>query len=181
MRKIYLTAGHRGGTTGANGNGLNEAEEAIYLRNLIADNLVASGVDVFVDYDTASLSQVTQVINATCNRNDICIDFHFNAVANPTANGSEVLRPFTFTPLEVSLAEHILSAICSSLGTKNRGVKHEGQGHHSRLAMLSDVKCNSIIVEVCFISNEKDVALYMQNKNKLVSAIADTIFQFAIS
>lgn len=181
MRKIFLTAGHKGGFSGANANGFSEACETINLRNQIANFLKEKGVDVFVDYDTAPLSEVIQAVNSVCSKDDICIDIHFNAVNNPYANGSEVLRPFAFTPLEISLAEHILHTICLHLNTKNRGVKHEGEGHHSRLAMLSDVHCNTVIVEVCFISNENDVALYLNNKESLASALADTIFNFAIS
>ena len=43
MRKLFLTAGHRGGTTGANYNDICEAEETIWLRNEIAERLKAKG------------------------------------------------------------------------------------------------------------------------------------------
>jgi len=180
MRNVFLIAGHRNGTTGAVANSISEAEETIFLRNAISKKLQSLGIIPFLDYDTASLSEVIQNINSQCSPIDICIDIHFNSVNNPNANGTEVLRPFAFTQTEIDLAESILHVTCDALNTKNRGVKHEGEGHHSRLAMLSNVKCNSIILEVCFISNENDVALYLNNKESLASALADTIFNFAI-
>jgi N-acetylmuramoyl-L-alanine amidase len=66
MRRIYLTAGHRGGTSGANYNGIKEAEETIWLRNEVAERLRNKGVEVMLDNDGASLSEVVATINSDC-------------------------------------------------------------------------------------------------------------------
>jgi N-acetylmuramoyl-L-alanine amidase len=181
MRKIYLCAGHRGGTTGANYNGINEAEETIWLRNEIAKMLKRKGVEVEIDNDSASLSQVIATINASCKPTDICVDIHFNAVANPTANGTEVLRPFNHNNTEIEVAEDLLYATCMTLNTKNRGVKREGEGTHQRLAILSDVKCNSVLLEVCFISNIADANKYKERKDELVIILAEQLIRHAHS
>lgn len=181
MRKIYLTAGHRGGTTGANYNGIKEAEETIWLRNEIASILRKKGVEVELDNDNASLSEVVAQINATCKPTDICVDLHFNAVGNPTANGTEVLRPFNHNDTEIEVAEDLLYSTCMVLGTKNRGVKREGEGTHSRLAMLSDVSCNSVLLEVCFISNREDANKYKERKDELAIILAEQLLRHAHS
>lgn len=181
MRKIYLCAGHRGGTTGANYNGIKEAEETIWLRNEIAKMLKRKGVEVEIDNDSASLSQVIATINASCKPTDICVDLHFNAVANPTANGTEVLRPFNHNDTEIEVAEDLLYSTCMTLNTKNRGVKREGEGTHQRLAMLSDVKCNSVLLEVCFISNISDLNKYKERKDELVIILAEQLIRHAHS
>jgi N-acetylmuramoyl-L-alanine amidase len=181
MRKIYLNAGHRGGTSGANYNGINEAEETIWLRNEIAKMLKRKGVNVEIDNDDASLSQVIATINASCKPTDICVDIHFNAVANPTANGTEVLRPFNHNDTEIEVAEDLLYSTCMTLNTKNRGVKREGEGTHQRLAMLSDVKCNSVLLEVCFISNISDLNKYKERKDELVIILAEQLIRHAHS
>ena len=181
MRKIYLTAGHRGGTTGANYNGIKEAEETIWLRDEIASLLRKKGIDVELDNDSASLSQVIATINASCKPTDICVDLHFNAVANPTANGTEVLRPFNHNDTEIEVAEDLLYATCMTLNTKNRGVKREGEGTHQRLAMLSDVKCNSVLLEVCFISNREDANKYKEKREELVIMLAEQLLRHAHS
>lgn len=181
MRKIFLNAGHRGGTTGANYNGIKEAEETIWLRNEISERLKNKGVDVVLDNDSASLSEVIATINAECKPTDICIDLHFNAVANPSANGTEVFKPFNSSDLEIEVAEDLLYATCMTLGTKNRGVKREGEGTHQRLAMLSDIMCNSVLLEVCFISNINDVVKYKEKKDELVIILAEQLLKHAHS
>ena len=181
MRKIYLTAGHRGGTSGANYNGIKEAEETLWLRNEIARLLRRKGVLVDTDNDTASLSQVVQSINVGCKKTDICVDLHFNAVGNPTANGTECFKPFNSSDTEIELAEDLLYATCMCLGTKNRGVKREGEGTHKRLAMLSDVMCNSVLLEVCFISNREDANKYKEKRDELVIILAEQLYRYAHS
>lgn len=181
MRKIYLTAGHRGGTTGANYNGIKEAEETIWLRNEIAERLKDKGVEVMLDNDSASLSEVIATINADCKKTDICVDLHFNAVGNPSANGTEVFKPFNSSDTEIEVAEDLLYATCMVLNTKNRGVKREGEGTHQRLAMLSDVACNSVLVEVCFISNKEDANKYKEKREELVWIYAENLLRWAYS
>ena len=181
MRKIYLTAGHRGGTTGANYNGIKEAEETIWLRNEIAERLEKKGIEVVVDNNEASLSEVIATINAECKKTDICVDLHFNAVANPSANGTEVFKPFNSSDTEIEVAEDLLYATCMVLNTKNRGVKREGEGTHQRLAMLSDIKCNSVLLEICFISNINDVVKYKEKRDELVIILAEQLLRHAHS
>ena len=181
MRKIFLTAGHRGGTTGANYNGIKEAEETIWLRNEIADMLKRKGVEVEIDNDRASLSEVIATINAECKPTDICVDLHFNAVANPSANGTEVFKPFNSSDLEIEVAEDLLYSTCMVLNTKNRGVKREGEGTHQRLAMLSDIRCNSVLLEVCFISNIADANKYKEKRDELVIILAEQLLRHAHS
>lgn len=181
MRKIYLCAGHRGGTTGANYNGIKEAEETIWLRDEIASILRKKGVQVEIDNDSASLSQVVQTINVGCKKTDICVDLHFNAVGNPTANGTECFKPFNSSDTEIELAEDLLYATCMCLGTKNRGVKREGEGTHQRLAMLSDVMCNSVLLEVCFISNLNDSVKYKEKREELAIILAEQLYRYAHS
>lgn len=180
MRKIYLNAGHRGGTSGANYR-IKEAEETIWLRNEIAQLLQKKGVEVILDNDQASLSVVVQTINATCKPTDICVDLHFNAFANQSANGTEVLRPFNHSDTEIEVAEDLLYATCMCLGTKNRGVKREGEGTHQRLAMLSDVMCNSVLLEVCFISNREDANKYKEKRDELAIILAEQLLRHAHS
>lgn len=179
MRKIYLTAGHRGGMTGANYNGIKEAEETIWLRNEIAERLRNKGIEVMLDNDSASLSEVVATINSDCKKTDVCVDLHFNAVANPSANGTEVFKPFNSSNIEIELAEDLLYATCMVLNTKNRGVKREGEGTHQRLAMLSDVRCNSVLLEVCFISSIADANKYKEKRDELVIILAEQLLRYA--
>ena len=135
--KVFLTAGHRGRGTGANGV-FDEGEETIRLRNLIGEILRNRDVEVYTDRDDANLSVVVENVNVVCGVDDICIDLHFNAF-NSQAQGSEILIPHNFTDVEKDLAQDLLTAIVSTLNTRSRGVKKESSGQHKRLAMLSDL------------------------------------------
>ena len=174
--KVFLTAGHRGKGTGAVGV-IDEGEETIRLRNLIGEILRNRDVEVYTDRDDDSLSVVVENVNVACGIDDICIDIHFNAF-NTQAQGSEILIPHNFTDVKKDLAQDLLTAIVNTLKTKSRGVKKESSGQHKRLAMLSNVDCNSIIVEICFCDNVEDALKYQSKFNDLAYAMANVILEY---
>lgn len=174
--KVFLTAGHRGRGTGAVGI-IDEGEETIRLRNLIGEILRNRGVEVYTDRDDDSLSLVVANVNAECGIDDICIDIHFNAF-NTQAQGSEILIPHNFNDVEKELAQDLLTVIVNTLKTKSRGVKKESSGQHKRLAMLYDIDCNSIIVEICFCDNVEDALKYQSKFNDLAYAMANVILEY---
>lgn len=176
-RNLFLTAGHRGGSTGANANGYSEAELAIQLRNDLTSKLHEYGIVVVNDADADSLSAVVNNINKRCTNRDLCLDLHFNSFSNASANGTEVLIQNAPTNSEIEFAEDVLNAVCSTLGTKNRGVKKEGRSQYKRLAMLSGTKCNSVLVEVCFISSQSDMVRYNSKYNELIDKLVEIIIK----
>lgn len=170
-RTYFLCAGHRGRGTGAHGY-FDEADEAIVLRDLIADFMTACGCVVVKDNDKADLNTVANTINAKADVNDICLDIHFNAAGTAQANGTEVLIQTNFTTKEKLLAYSVQNAICRTLGTYDRGVKTEAKSQYKTLKMCSGIKCNSVLLEVCFCTNQRDAGVYNQYKKELAAAIA---------
>ena len=71
-KNLFLTAGHRGGSTGANANGYSEAELAIQLRNDLTQKLHEQGVVVVNDADADSLSSVVNASNKECTNRELC-------------------------------------------------------------------------------------------------------------
>ncbi len=181
MAKLFLIAGHNGKGTGAKGL-IDEGSETIRLRDDIQAELQkmnsSSISEIIIDNDSKTLSNVVKDINAQCTTNDLSLDIHFNAF-NGSANGSEVIVANQCTAIEQEFAEGVLSAICSTIGIRNRGVKKESQSQHKTLAMCSGVKCNSILVEVCFCDSANDVACYENKYYELVTAIAQAITRTA--
>jgi N-acetylmuramoyl-L-alanine amidase len=174
--KVFLTAGHRGSGTGAVGI-IDEGQETIRLRNLIGEILRNRDVEVYTDRDDDNLSVVVENVNVACGVDDICIDIHFNAF-NTQAQGSEIFIPHNFTDVEKDLAQDLLTAITNTLKTKSRGVKKENSGQHKRLAMLSDIDCHSIVVEICFCDNTEDALKYQSKFNDLAYAMANVILEY---
>ena len=176
--KVFLTAGHRGRGTGAVGI-IDEGQETIRLRNLIGEILRNRDVEVYTDRDDDNLSVVVENVNVECGIDDICVDIHFNAF-NKEVEGSEVIIPNEFTYKEKDLAQDLLLAICNTLKTKSRGVKKESSSQHKRLAMLSNVDCHSVIVEVCFCDNVNDANKYREKFNDLAYAMANVIYNYTL-
>ncbi len=177
MRHVYIIAGHRGAHTGASGI-IDEGAETIRLRNAIADELRRRRVTARTDKDGAELAAVVKAINSEAVPADIAVDIHFNSF-DGAAHGTEVLHRMRPTDTEIQLAEDMLHATTATLGTKNRGVKRESAGQHSRLAMLSGVRCNSVLVEVCFCDSADDCAKYTANRDALIKAYADVLERHA--
>ena len=177
-RNIFIIAGHRGGNTGAVVDDKSEALETIRVREWISEGLKAKGIIAINDNDNASLNNVVAKVNKMCTDRDICVDIHFNSFSNPSAQGTEVLIPTSYSNLELELAEDTLNVICKTLGTKNRGVKREGSSQYKRLAMLSGIKCNSILIEICFLSNISDMFKYEKNLEEMIKGLVDLFYKY---
>lgn len=169
--KVFLTAGHRGEKTGAVGY-IDEGAEAIELRNLIK-TYIGDKLEVIVDNRFAKLSEVIKHVNRHAIPNDIVIDLHFNSFSKSTANGTEVLIPDNPSKIEESVAKKLTEITAETLSIKNRGVKKANSSQHSRLAMLQNVNCNTMIFEVCFISNKNDSERYKLQREVLAENIAN--------
>lgn len=179
-KAVYYIAGHRGKGTGAYSKTtqFDEGEHTIALRDALAsDMLERCGIKVHTDHDTDALATVVSKMKKVVSRQDICLDLHFNSVQNESVNGTEIFIPNRWTSDERELAEELQLAICACLGTKNRGVRVESQGQYQSLAMLSGFDCCNLLLEVCFIGNQKDVQSYLDNREKLVTVINDIVYK----
>lgn len=174
-RRYFVIAGHRGAKTGAIGY-IDEGAEAIRLRDAITNELKKKGCIVMNDNPKDELKSVVSFVNNNCEPSDICIDLHFNASSNKSAKGTECfIRVNSEKSIEKVLAACIASDISRVLKTTNRGVKFDNQGAHTRLAMCRDIKCNSVLVEVCFVTNIDDCGQYGNNFDVLARSIAFTL------
>ena len=174
--KIYLIAGHNGSGTGANGF-IDEGKETIILRDLIAKNLYDMGVVVIKDDNLTPLTKVVQWLKNQITKKDICIDIHFNASSNKSANGSEVFIPTKNTPDEVELANMFRESLSKVF--KDRGVSLESKSYHGKIAMLSGFDCCNVLLEICFVSNKTDADAYYSHKTELAYEIALDILEYS--
>jgi N-acetylmuramoyl-L-alanine amidase len=180
MRTLYLTKGHQvinGVGNGAEHKGFDEAVEAQKLVNDIAVELWKKHkVYTYADDDSDSLSKVISWLVSKVKKGDICIDVHFNAYDKSSVNGTEVFIPKLATKEEKLFAEKVGNCIATSLGVSNRGVKTAASSQHSTLGILERPHlATNILIEVCFITNAKDVALYRKNYTTLVKNLAKVI------
>jgi N-acetylmuramoyl-L-alanine amidase len=191
--RIYLTAGHdvraNGKGTGAFGiehpahNGkIDEAVEAIWMRDQITAHLNLHGLTVKNDKNEDNLSAVLTWLRQRATKGDWCIEIHYNA-GPATATGTECVVADQHVPAEAQMARAICRAVNKVSGIRirerapgRRGVVYERETPRGRLAFLHNpAVAYNVIVEICFITSNKDVEKYFANRKAIAIAIAEHI------
>lgn len=173
--RLYLiSAGHSNvppRDPGAQGNGFSEAVLTVQIRDAVAAKLRSDGYTVIEDGADGVNDPLKKAI-VLARRADVAIEFHWNASANKTATGIEVLCKPNKKPLAQSLA----NAISKATGIKTRGGdggwKADNSGQHHRLGFC---EAGGLIVEVCFISNPDDMDRYKDNFQAVVENVATVL------
>lgn len=170
MSRLFLTAGHNGPGSGANGY-IDEGAETIALRDDIV-KAIAGRVQVITDRNADKLPIVLKWLQTLVGEKDLLVEIHFNASANATTGGTETLIPDAFTTTENSIALRLNNVITRTLTTKNRGIKTEKDSAHGVLGILRQPRCHNILIEVCFVSSKTDADLYTAHRAELVRNLA---------
>jgi N-acetylmuramoyl-L-alanine amidase len=98
---------------------------------------------------------------------DVFVSIHFNAF-NCKATGTETL--ISSTPASLVLGHWIQQHVQAVLGLPNRGLKER-----PNLWVLRGTAMPAVLVEVCFIDNNVDMACYEGKKEEVAAAIANGI------
>ena len=169
-RKIVaIAAGHYPSAPGACYNGLIEHAEACVVAAHLGVALEGLGIRAVTV--TGTLRQKIQMIADCKLQIEAAVEIHFNASANATANGTEVL--FGSDARDRGLAEAIQKRLVAALGLCNRGVKFvEYQGKILAQSREDEEKekitecfwtkalnCPAVIVEPLFISNPGEAGM----------------------
>jgi N-acetylmuramoyl-L-alanine amidase len=178
--RIFISAGHTnvpGDDMGATGiGGIMEGEMTVELRNKVVNKLKELGVHTITDPDNFNLVEDIAIINALLEIGDVAVDIHFNAFSKDTARGTEVLIPANPSNFESQLAFSLSEGISEILGTVDRGVKSESEGFHSRLGFMRP-NCETILIEICFITNQQDLSNYIVHIDEVAEFIATTLYE----
>ncbi|MGO5113541.1 N-acetylmuramoyl-L-alanine amidase [Candidatus Avoscillospira sp. LCP25S3_F1] len=171
---LLLIAGHGAGDPGAVWNGRREADET---RRLAADVQQAlSGRctvarypedrNAYSDYQAGRLTQTAQF-----SQYDAVLELHFNACAAGAADGKPkgVEAYVTTTETETALASALCGAL-EPLGFPNRGVKRQ---NWAVIAAARRQGVPAVLLEVCFLDDGDDMALYDRRYDEVVAALAD--------
>lgn len=143
IKKIYLDAGHGGKDPGAV-KYVKEAEVAIkvvkYMYNYLNNNYVCN---VYKDISDDSL-------NTICNRAngwgaDLFVSIHFNA------GGGDGFESLVYSSKTKALGQ-VFEKYAKSVGQNSRGVKYRPE-----LAVLRLTKMPSVLNEIAFVDNKKDI------------------------
>lgn len=175
MKKpIVLTAGHSDYDPGAVGNGHTEANIARELRNIVAQKLRATGERVITDGEPASNKPLRDAI-ALIPQGRVAVELHCNAAANPAAGGVECIS----LPKDKALSQRLSRAVASVLELRVRGDGGWIDQSKSARGRLGYVQAGGLILEVFFISNPAEMAVYQARKWLVAQAIADVLREVA--
>lgn len=165
-----VTAGHGDNDPGATYHGLTERDLMTELRDKIAKILRERGHQVLTDGDAGinqSLFKALRLIVGS----SAAIELHTNASTNRTATGVEVIS----LPKDKALAQALAKAIADVLGLPLRGDKgwiDQSQSHRGKLGFVSK---GGLIVELFFLSNAHDTAMFQTRKDWVAKAICDVL------
>ena len=176
-KTVTITAGHGGGDPGAVNGNITEAYIATDMRNMLKLYLERAGLKVRTDGDgdgdgdgddNQSLRQALRLIPGS----DLAIEIHCNAASTSQAGGVEALAQ----PKDKAICQKLCSAISDVMSIPIRGNaggwKDQSSGQHTRLAYVSG---GGIILELFFISNPKELAIYQSKKWLVARELADVI------
>lgn len=179
MIKICLDAGHGGTDPGAIGDHgdlvLHEAEVNLAIVEKLGDILLTNGYEVAYTREADVYIPLLVRLKLISDTNSTAfVSVHCNSSSNPAANGTETLYRDDNDKL---LATPIQASLVKAIETKDRGVRYDIGYLKKRLTVLSNVPVPSCLVEVAFISNEKDANKLLAT-GVIAQAIADGVMQW---
>lgn len=175
MSVITVTAGHSNKDPGAVNGLFREADIAQEMRNMVALYLRQKDIAVKTDGEgkgNLPLPAAIKLISGS----KAAVEFHCNAFPKPTAGGCEALSQSK----DRALSQRLCKAVSDVMGIPTRGTdggwKNEGSGQHSRLGY---VRNGGIILELFFISNPAELAVWQDKKWLVAKAVAEVLAEVA--
>lgn len=179
---LLLISGHGSGDPGATsvitGRTRREADETRRVTAAVAKALAGyCGVTVYPtdrnayeDYKKGTLAAVAQF-----SRYDYVLEVHFNALSQSVSDGStKGVECYVPTDTEDTTLPAALCRNLAALGLRNRGVK---QKNWNVIHTAQRTGTPAALLEVCFIDDPDDMAVY----DAKFQAVADAIAQAVIS
>lgn len=174
MRTNMTDAGHGGKDSGAPGlHGCLEKNIALDVANKVNDYLKTQNIKNINTRTTDVFLTLNERTNKANNLGvNSFVSIHCNSSDNPKANGLEI---FCYKFKYRQLADCILEEIKKEgLYTQLR----EGGVKEDNLHVVRETNMPACLVELGFITNEKDYNLIMNNKDRFAKSIAKGICKF---
>ncbi len=181
--KIFIDQGHnpQGVNAGAEGFGLREQDVTYNVGMYLADLLKRdsrfevrtsrkSPNEVLGSDNLTSLAARVNAANSW--PANYFISIHTNANTNPSINGTEVYVYQEYSQAYY-LAERVLNAVISYMGTKNNGVRVRPS-----LYVLRKTNMPAILTELAYITNVNDARKLRNNQYQFAEAIYSGLLSY---
>lgn len=172
--QVVIDAGHGGSDVGAEYNSRYEKDDNLAVALLVKEKLKGMGIDAVMtrDNDTfISLEKRCKIANRK--QAQLFVSLHRNSAEG--ANGVEIWVSSEKPEADMQLAENILQGLDEAGISQNRGVKSGYARGDGNYYINSHTDMPSCLVELGFINNEEDNALFDKNLEAYAEAIANAI------
>lgn len=172
MKHVVVTAGHGGRDQGATNGMITEAFIAADMRNMIAfylkrDHCITPVTDGEGQTNLPLVDAIRLAKGA-----DIAVEIHTNAFWTASAGGVETIS----MPQRKEQAQALSSAISKIMGIVLRGEKgwiDQSRSARGRLGFIN--QADGLIIEMFFITNPKELEIYLAKKWLVAKALAAEI------
>lgn len=176
MNVITITAGHSNTDPGAVNakSKITEASVTCEMRNMVAHYLDTAGIHYRTD-GTGTTNQPLNNAIKLISGSKAAVEFHCNSSSSAGSKGVEALAQ----PKDRELCQRLCRAVASVTGSNLRGDKGyqpENAGQHTRLGY---VRAGGIILELFFISNDAELAIWNAKKWLIAKAVAEVLIHEA--
>lgn len=174
---VCIDAGHGGYDSGAVDNSRYEKDDNLKIAKLVNQYLEEKGIKTVMTRDNDTNVSLRQRCNIANNKEaDIFVSIHRNS--SEAGKGIEIWTSRSKNKDDLNLANSILNKLVETEIQENRGVKSgTAKGGFTDYYVLKNTKMPSCLVELGFISDDKDNELFDKNIESYVKAIADGIIE----
>lgn len=168
---VFCNAGHFIRDRNAPHDMQTESELVMRVRNKVRLKLPHA---LYVP-DNLDLGESIKWVNQRANKDDFAVSIHINSNPNKNIRGVEIYYHENY--YVASLFAYYLSR---KMNLPNRGARHMSESAIGELGWLNKLNCPSILIEVCYLSNEVD-RLFITNPlgiAKTGRVIANSILKY---
>lgn len=174
---ICIDAGHGGEDVGAILAKRYEKDDTLKIAKLVQKNLKKQGVKVIMTRtkdSTVSLEERCKIANRK--KADLFVSIHRNSAK--TGNGIEIWCNSEKREKDTKLADGIRNKLQRTQIQEDRGIKYGTiEGTDSNYYVLKNTNMPSCLIELGFITNEKDNKLLDDNMENYAKAIAEGMIE----
>ena len=174
---VCIDAGHGGTDAGAVVDNRYEKDDTLKVAKLVKKYLEEQDIKVVMTRDndkTISLEERCNIANKK--KADLFVSIHRNSAEN--GNGIEIWVNSNKEEEDIELATNILNNLEKTKIQSNRGIKYGTiKGENTNYYVLGNTKMPSCLIELGFITDDKDNELLDKNIEKYAKAIEKGIIE----
>ena len=178
IKLIILDPGHGADDVGCSYDDINEKDINYDIALRLKKLLNELDYKVILTHDDGEyVSPYARAKFANRKGGDLYISIHQNAADNTDAAGIETWYSLR-NPRSIRLAEMIQGRLIADTGAENRGAKLTNS-----LIVIRETKMPSVLIECGFLSNEneRDMLNDENYRQKIVTSIAQAVYDFAVN